>query len=583
MPDPKLISHFYVKINGTDASTALMDSVKQIRVDSSLHMPAMATIELYDSKLEWVDSSDLAIGADIEIQALGGLGDATTTTIFSGKIAAQEPEFVSNQEYCVMVIRAYDRLHFLHRGNVSKTFTQVADSAIVSAVLTEHGLRATVQATSELNEHFFRGDLSSYDLLQFLARRNGYVVVAEGTTVFFKPPESLGRPTVVAEYGVNLVDFRPTLTSAGQVNELTVDSWNIGTAKLISGKASSPTFVPTATGNKRGPALAQAASSAAAKFHISDAVGTVGAANALAKALLNRVVAGDLVAEGRIVGNSKLAAGGKLTIQKVGTNFSGTYLVSRVQHVLNAEEGYYTDFWLGGMNSETVSNLLKGPASHRAEAENAPRGLMVGVVTDNKDVGDYGRVKVKFPALTEKDNSWWAPVASIGGGSGRGFMVTPEIDDQVIVAFANGDLNQPVVLGGLWGGNGKAPVPTSKVIASGAVDVREFKTRVGHVLRFTEKDAKIEIIDKTGNNKLTITAQDNSFTIDCKGPMTINAGQDVKINAGGNANVEAKANVMVKGVSVSVEASGKLSLKGAMVEIAGSGMVKISGAMVNIN
>ncbi len=579
-----MIAQFYIKLNGSDAPQEFMDALQRIEVDSSLHMPAMATIELYDPELKWVDDTSLAIGGTIEVSAKGQ-GATEATKIFDGVIAAHEPEFVGEQMYCVMAVRAYDRLHFLHRGTVTQTFARMTDSDIASKVIRDGGLSPQVTATTQQNEHFYRGDLSSYELLQFLARRNGFVVAADARNVHFKSPDGLGFATISATYGKEILDFRPTLTTAAQVNGVSVGGWDPGAKARVAGTLAVPTLAPTTTGlGKRGPAFAQAAQAIAAKLHIADTVVAQGEADTRAKAMLNRITASDLVAEGRIVGTATVKPGGKLEISAVGTRFSGTYLVSRVRHVFNATEGYYTDFWVGGMGSGTLGNLLSQEADN-ARSRSIGNGLMVGIVTDNKDDKSWGRVKVKYPAITDDNVSGWARVVSAGAGPNRGFYVMPEINDEVIVAFANGDINQPFVLGGVWNGKDATPSKQDKAATSSGVEIREFKTRVGHVLRFTDTSGseKIELLDKTGNNKLVIHSNKGAFTIDCTGPMTINAGEDATIIAKANANIEAKANITVKGMAITVEAKSKLSLKAPMVEIAGSGMVKISGAMVQIN
>jgi uncharacterized protein involved in type VI secretion and phage assembly len=80
------------------------------------------------------------------------------------------------------------------------------------------------------------------------------------------------------------------------------------------------------------------------------------------------------------------------------------------------------------------------------------RGVQLAIVIDNKDGTDNPgyRVKVKFPWLTEQETSFWARIAIPMGGSGRGTYVLPEIDDQVLVVFEHGDINRPIVIGGLW-------------------------------------------------------------------------------------------------------------------------------------
>lgn len=80
------------------------------------------------------------------------------------------------------------------------------------------------------------------------------------------------------------------------------------------------------------------------------------------------------------------------------------------------------------------------------------RGVWPAIITDNKDGdGNPGcRVKVKFPWLSEQETTFWARIAVPMAGPGRGTYVLPEIDDQVLVVFEHGDINRPIVIGGLW-------------------------------------------------------------------------------------------------------------------------------------
>src|SRR5215510_12918555 len=84
-------------------------------------------------------------------------------------------------------------------------------------------------------------------------------------------------------------------------------------------------------------------------------------------------------------------------------------------------------------------------------------GVVIGTVTDNKDPGGLGRVKLRFPWLVEDDESDWAPLATLMAGNQRGSFFLPEVDDEVLVAFFHGDPRYPFVLGSLWNGQDKPP------------------------------------------------------------------------------------------------------------------------------
>ena len=129
-------------------------------------------------------------------------------------------------------------------------------------------------------------------------------------------------------------------------------------------------------------------------------------------------------------------------------------------------------------------------------------GLVVGVVTNNKDPEQLGRVKVRFSWLSEQDESNWARIASPMAGNGQGIYFLPEVEDEVLVAFEQGDVAFPYILGALWNGKDKPPVTNE----DGKNDVRVIKSRSGHVIRLTDEASKekIEIIDQSGKNNIVI-------------------------------------------------------------------------------
>ena len=67
MPADELLSQMYLKINGSAASSELMRDLRELVVDTSLHLPDMFTIHLDDPNLTWMDSSEFDIGKEVEI------------------------------------------------------------------------------------------------------------------------------------------------------------------------------------------------------------------------------------------------------------------------------------------------------------------------------------------------------------------------------------------------------------------------------------------------------------------------------------------------------------------------------------
>jgi uncharacterized protein involved in type VI secretion and phage assembly len=137
-------------------------------------------------------------------------------------------------------------------------------------------------------------------------------------------------------------------------------------------------------------------------------------------------------------------------------------------------------------------------------------GVVIGEVVSVKDPQDEGRVKVKFPILPGRNESHWAPVATLMSGSGRGALFLPEKGDEVLVAFQNGDVNHPYILGFLWNGADKPP-------ASGINEnVRRLRTVSGHTIDFDDNggEEKLVIRSKSGHTVALTDAPSASVRIE---------------------------------------------------------------------
>lgn len=211
---------------------------------------------------------------------------------------------------------------------------------------------------------------------------------------------------------------------------------------------------------------------------------------------------------------------------------------------------------------------------HTAEQEsNKCYEPVVGVVTDNKDPQKLGRVKVKFPILSEQDTTWWCPIVMLGAGKNRGWFFIPEVDDEVLCLFEHGDLDRPLVIGALWNGKDK---PADK--NPGGNPRRVIKSRQGSKITFDDDQMKIIIEDGTGKGKITFDSNANKIIIEAlDGDVCFQCPQgDLKIVAK-TAEFKATSNVEIH--------AGQAMAWGtsAAAKISGSGGVTMSGAKVNVN
>lgn len=194
-------------------------------------------------------------------------------------------------------------------------------------------------------------------------------------------------------------------------------------------------------------------------------------------------------------------------------------------------------------------------------------GSVIGIVTNNKDPEKLGRVKVKFPWLSNEDESNWARIVSLMAGKERGIFFLPEIDDEVLVLFEHGDINTPYVIGSLWNGKDLPPETNS----DGKNNIRIIKSRSGHKITIDDTDGKekIEIVDKTGKNMINIDSKENK--------ILLKSDKDIEISAAnGNVTINAKDFVVKSSASAKIESSAGMDLKT-------SASMNIKGATVNIN
>ena len=363
-------------------------------------------------------------------------------------------------------------------------------------------------------------------------------------------------------------------------------------------------------------------------------------ADALAQAKLDELTGTFVEAEGVCDANPDVVPGRQVEITGVGARFGGTYYVTRVLHEWARADGMTTTFWASGRRDRGVWTLLE---------EAAPRpvglGLVIGVVTNNKDPEEMGRVRVKFPWLSDQDESAWARVVSPMAGGNRGLFSLPEIDDEVLVGFDHGDIHRPFVLGALWNGLDATPLKAAAAVGGdGKVNQRVVQSRTGHTVTLDDTDGKqmvtiktqgshtislddtsgqakvtiksnaghtltlddtsggeqITIVDKTGQNQIVFHSTDNSMQIKVQGDLTIAAQGKVSITGTAGVEVSSPAELKLSGdagaemsSSAQLKLSGtagaelstpaQLEVKGTMVNVEGAGPVAIKGLPIQLN
>lgn len=131
-------------------------------------------------------------------------------------------------------------------------------------------------------------------------------------------------------------------------------------------------------------------------------------------------------------------------------------------------------------------------------------GTMIGVVTARNDDRRVGRVKVKYPTHGDMESDWARVLVPYGGG-GHGFKAIPEVGDEVVVGFIEGDPKLPIVLGSVYSERNAPPL---------------------------RQDIDVRVLESPGNHRITLSDSPRPG-----GKITLESG-DVRL---GGANARHRA------------------------------------------
>jgi uncharacterized protein involved in type VI secretion and phage assembly len=540
-----LISGVEVTIDGDPLDSRLAANLLEVRADQRFMLPSAFMLRIADPRLEHIDSSPLTVGAQVEIRLAAAGGDALQL-VLSGQIAAVEPEF--GRHGAVLAARGYDGSHVLNRSRATETYQNMSSDDIAAKVADRAGLDAgTIESAGDVHDFVQQNNETDWEFLWRLARRIDFEVGVDGGALNFqKAGKDDGDEPPTLRWGEDLWTFRPRVTGVQQVDEVVVRSWDPASKDVIESRQSAGT--PDADiGIERGDV--GSALGGGSMMMADRPVLSSDEADSLATSMASRLANAFVEAEGTCRGNPGLAAGVRVQIDGVGQLYGGVYTLSATSHVYRVGQGYETRFSVTGRSPRSLVDLL-----NPAPVERWGGSVVVGIVTQNSDPDGMGRVRVRYPALGDDIEGWWARIAAPAAGSERGLLMMPIAGDEVLVAFEHGDVRRPYVLGALWNGS---DTPGDDLVQTDG----SFALRSDHKVGVHAADA----ITLETDSDLTITAD---------GKISQKAGDDASVE-GQNVNVKANS-------SLTIEATGDLTIKGASITVQSSGAVQVSGASISL-
>lgn len=541
------IALFNLKIEGQDAPVNLREDILQILVEESLSQPGMFVLVIRNDyqpgsqqDRPWKYQDLLKIGKTVSI----GFNASTTQEsskseeeeILQGEITAIEVHFTEKTQ-APIIVRGYDVSHRLHRGRFNRSFQNMTDSDIVKKIAKEVGIDlGQVDESGIPHDYLFQENRSNMEFLRERSTRLGFELFVQNGKLNFRKPKA-DRQELKLKWLKDLSSFQVRMTSTEQVKEVEVRAWDYRQKRSIVSTAKTEQLI-TKTENGKG-------SNTSNKFHnkpsnpkmivVDQPVTSPKEADRIAQAVCDQLGGQFICADAKAEGNPQIRVGRVAELQEMGS-YSGKYYITETCH-LYQERLYTTEFSVRGLKGGNFLTML-APKPQLQPGQT----MLIGIVTDNQDPEGWGRVKVKFPTLTEEHSSNWARVVNLGAGNHRGFDCLPEIDDEVLIAFEHGDIHRPFVLGGVWNGKDAPPNKMDDNVQDGKVRLRTIRTRTGHQIQFVEEDhrdrKKGVYIETNGGHQIELIDSDRSVGIRSTGNLSISAKGNIDISATGVITVQ---------------------------------------------
>ena len=213
--------------------------------------------------------------------------------------------------------------------------------------------------------------------------------------------------------------------------------------------------------------------------------------------------------------------------------------------------------------------LVETTAQVDAPEERRILGVAPAQVLNNLDQTNLGRVQLRLPWLPGYEP--WARVAVFMAGGSRGSYFIPQVGDEVLVAFNQGDVREPFVIGSLWNGKDQPPAQDPE----DPTGTRLIRTPAGHEVSFDDVLGSIAI---TSVDQHTITIDPEKIEI-----STADGTAVLTLESEGKISLQADVQIDLQAPTINLQGD-VLQIKGtASANIDGGGLCEIQAGLVKIN
>lgn len=562
-----------ILIEGSELSHAY--SVMNIVVEKEINRIPTARIILLDgnpSSQEFeLSNQDLFLpGKEIEIKA-GYHSDEET--IFKGIVIKHSLKIRASQSF--LMVECKDKAVKLTIGRKSKYFYDNKDSDILEEIIGAYGVDKDVEATTVQHKELVQYNVSDWDFCVIRAQANGKVLVVDDGKISVKKPDANQKEVETVSFGATMLDFDAEMDARNQFQKVTSYGWNAADQTIQEMEAGNPGV--SSHGNVSYDDLAAVIGLSNLELKNGASAPDVALqAWADAKTLFNQF--SKIRGRVKFQGIPTVKPNTTLKLEGVGDRFNGKIYVSAVRHQI--AEGNWTVDAQFGIDPNWFSETVEINDQPAAGLLAGVHGLQIGIVTQlESDPDGENRILVRMPIISGSEQGIWARVSTLDAGSDRGSFFLPEIGDEVIVGFINGDPDHPVVLGMM--NSSAKPAPLT---AADANNEKGFTTRSKMKFIFND-DKKSVILETPKGKKITVDEDAGIIQIEDDFMNKITMDSDgIKMESNGKISLKAAQDLTIEGLNVSIKASAQFKAEGsAGAELSTSAIAKIQGSLVQIN
>ena len=137
-------------------------------------------------------------------------------------------------------------------------------------------------------------------------------------------------------------------------------------------------------------------------------------------------------------------------------------------------------------------------------------GKYRGLVTDNMDPNNVGRIKALVPEVLGEVVTGWASPCAPYFGTQAGFFAMPPVGAGVWIEFEAGDPSRPIWVGGWWG---QSDVPLRPMGARTTPNTKILRSEGGLIVALDDNAQTIAVSDAAGANSAIVDVANGKVTL----------------------------------------------------------------------